>query len=292
MLSIVGAKSAGKSHYVTVLIDELKKRVGDNFKFALSSLSEDTSIRYRDQLYRPLYDNHTVVDETKSAKDNWSNAEPLVYRLQFFGSQERAKAAVTLSFFDAPGEDLKADDIVSRLSKYVYNSDGLVLLVDSNKLHEAQTRNYAQGLGQASELLERIVRVYERGRQITSSSTLPSYIAIALSKVDLLKPHFPADSALWQNPVHRGSYDYQDFSEVSSLVERKLRDMQAAQLCNFARSRFGEDIGFFGVSALGHAPHGRDGRTVGDIKPLRVAEPILWLLAQHDIVPSSKSLSL
>ena len=287
MIAVVGEKNSGKSHMIAVLIDELKRRCGNAFGFTLMPLSEATASRYNRDFYEPLFNNGEVLRKTDSAETDWTRAEPLVYRLQFMPRGGQRGAVATISFFDAPGEDLQADDVVSRLSKYVYHSDGLILLVDTESFPQEHARVQRKNTTQAADILERIIRVYERGLQIPASKTLPTSLAITLSKVDLLKSQFPASTQLWENPNHGGVFDYVDFSLTSAEIESKLRELGASDLCNLARQRFGEDdVGFFGMSAIGHKPV--NGTSVNDIDPLRVAEPILWLLSRQGMVPTTE----
>lgn len=282
MIAIIGEQNSGKSHLMAVLIDELKRRCGNDFGFTLMPLTDATTKRYNDKLYGPLFDHGQVIKPTDpSSFENAERVEPLVYRLQFMAHGGRRGAVATISFFDAPGEDLHADDITSRFSKYVYHSDGLVLLVDTEPLTEGSKRNKRKNTYQALNILERIIRVREKSPQLLSTS-----IAITLSKLDIMKSQFPPTSALWKNPNHGGTFDYVDFSRTSSEIESKLRELEASDLCNLTRQHFGDDdVGFFGVSALGHQP---TGIKVGDINPLRVVEPILWLLSRKGLVPTSQ----
>lgn len=287
MIAVVGEQNSGKSHMIAVLIDELKRRCGDAFDFSLMPLNDATASRYKRDFYEPLFNDGKVLSKTDSAKSDWTRAEPLVYRLQFKARGGQRGAVATISFFDAPGEDLQADDVVSRLSKYVYHSDGLILLVDTESFLEKQARVQRKSTTQAADILARIIRLYERGRQIPATKTLPASLAITLSKVDLLKSQFPASTQLWENPNHRGMFDYADFSLTSAEIESKLHELGAPDLCNLARQRFGEDdVGFFGMSAIGHKP--TNDNSVNNIDPLRVAEPILWLLSRQGMVPTTE----
>ena len=53
-IAIIGAKEAGKSHYVAMLIHWIK-RMGTEFGWNLTALTEDTIRRYNDEFHRPLF---------------------------------------------------------------------------------------------------------------------------------------------------------------------------------------------------------------------------------------------
>ena len=65
---------------------------------------------------------------------------------------------------------------------------------------------------------------------------------------------------------------------MQSLVESWL----GLELYQLVSTNF-SDFAFFGLSALGSNP-GMD-KKIPKFRPIRVADPFLWILAQHNIIP-------
>lgn len=281
-LAIIGAKRSGKSHFVAVLIEELKNRIGLEFDMAVMPMNQETGDRYQDEFFNPLYVKKQILEETQSGDVNLRNREPLVFRLQFPSVDGRVGAVVTLCFFDAPGEDLKSEDQISRLTKYVYNADGLILLTEvADKSNKGSGQHNAHP---SQSIVESIIRIYETAHGLSAQQNIPASIALTVSKMDSVEEYFPErHHPIWQNPLHRDGFDMSDYYLCSAEVEGALRESGAGQLCTLSKLRFGEkNTGFFAISSLGHTPNGAN---VGEIEPIRVSEPLLWLLGQFGLIP-------
>lgn len=75
---------------------------------------------------------------------------------------------------------------------------------------------------------------------------------------------------MYKNPTDIEGIDLAD-GVMRRLIEDNMQNNFITQVDNyFSRSKF------FGISALGSSPEG--GRLVNGLKPLRLEDPILWLL--------------
>ena len=54
-IAIIGGSNTGKSHYIAVLIDRLKREIGPNFHFSVIEYEDETRIRYKREFYNPLF---------------------------------------------------------------------------------------------------------------------------------------------------------------------------------------------------------------------------------------------
>jgi hypothetical protein len=101
IIAVIGAKNAGKSHYITVLIQELKNQLSADFNFAIRALTDKTSDRYDKYFRRPVYEENRVIDATQTALVDRSVMEPLIYELKFHRSVTnlKTKKIVDLIFF-------------------------------------------------------------------------------------------------------------------------------------------------------------------------------------------------
>src|SRR6202020_2158298 len=74
MIVPVGAKEAGKTVFMTVLVHELMHRTGQQFDAAITGAEDYTRPRYRSEYERPLYRESTLLPPTTGAE------APLVFR--------------------------------------------------------------------------------------------------------------------------------------------------------------------------------------------------------------------
>ena len=114
-------------------------------------------------------------------------------------------------------------------------------------------------------------------------------LALAFTKIDALEEFdvLKEDSCLRSESEHlqRGVFVQTDFDsvniEMQDLLENWLDAELVQQMKNF------EKFAFFGVSSLGGVPNGTNLAQSG-IKPRRVLDPLLWLLAQNKYIKTVK----
>ncbi len=190
IFAVIGAKEAGKSHYLAVLIDQIRKHVGPALDILLEPLNDRTIKRYREDFYEPIFRRGTVIDATHSALADSRVQTPLVYSLTLSGKdllgRRRIKGVVTLVFFDTAGEDLNDEDTMSTVNKYIYRSDGIILLLDPLQL--PRVRDQLNGSLQlpsqnteTSDIISRTTRRLLAGRRPPAHATAPTPPAVALS---------------------------------------------------------------------------------------------------------------
>jgi hypothetical protein len=87
-------------------------------------------------------------------------------------------------------------------------------------------------------------------------------------------------SPIFKASVHRGGYDREDGQQVSNEVATLLKETGASVIVSTA-SIF-EPHAFFAVSATGGPPDST--HHFSSIAPLRVLDPLFWLLAQLNVI--------
>lgn len=275
-LTLIGATNAGKSNYIAVLVQELGERLGSRFGFGVQRMNQYTSTEYDTRYYAPVYTRHERVEGTKKVEARRYSVAPLVFGLK----TKSQRGFSTISFFDPPGEDVTNESNVERFHQFVFNSHGLVLLVDGENLIKDEQSGGA--FKEATTVLEVAVRQLEADRGWTKR--LRPYLAIALSKADLLADLKDMPAQALSQPNYDRGFDFSDFRVVSSGVETLIRRRGGSNFCNIAQAAFGEDrVGFFAVSAFGSAPDERTG-AIPRLEPLRVVDPFLWLMSKTGIL--------
>jgi GTPase SAR1 family protein len=272
IVALVGAKNAGKSTYIAVLLHELMNRVGTELDASLVACDDRTIDRFKRDFARPLFDERRLLPTTASAAT--SPREPLVYLLTRTHTTRTGRdrnTALTLVLFDTAGEDLRSRDVTDLHLRYLEAADAIIFLADPHELPGGGTPD--------SDPIDIIARVTEvvRGRRGTRrDGRLDVPAAVALTKIDAMLPPAAGQSALHRARGHPGVLDLDDREAVHEQVRALLHERQAGQLDLYLSQHYAH-YALFGVSALGGMPS--DGRVApGGVRPYRVEDPLLWLL--------------
>ncbi len=297
IIALVGAKATGKSTYVTVLVNELRHRVGSAYRGALAAMGSDTQRRDK-EMAAELYDRLHLPGATPPAALGFN--EPLLYRLSLpnagrFGDGTRHTALV---FFDAAGEDLGDAAAVDRYTDYLAAADGIILLVDPLQL-PAVREELPPGEGPplppietspqqiAADIAGQLRGHGRRGAR----GRLSTPLAVALTKTDMVRPLLPPQSPLLRNARHDGgAFDDADRIAVHEEVRSLLEGWDGGELHRRLDRDFA-DISFFGLSALGSPPPATAPADVpkSGPQPVRVEDPLLWLLTRRGLLPVRKT---
>lgn len=294
IFAVVGAKEAGKSHYLAVLIDQIRRELGPTLDMLLEPLNDYTVRRYREDFHQPLFHRRQTINATHSGLADRRVQLPLVYTLTFSGRdllrRKRIRSVVTLVFFDTAGEDLDDEDTIATVNRYIYHSHGIILLLDPLQLPEVRAR-----LGgrvplpsvntETADILTRMTRLVLAGRKLPADAMIPSPLAVAFSKFDAVEPLVDPQMQLNAAADHRTGFDVADFDAVSAEMQALLARWDSQVLVHQVKTHY-RRYGFFGLSALGCNPHGD--QQVPRVMPRRVEDPFLWLLHEHGLIPSRK----
>lgn len=308
IVALVGAKNAGKSTYIAVLLHELMNRVGTELDASLVACDDRTIDRYKRDFSRPLFDEKRLLATTASAAT--APREPMVYLLtrthrSRWAARRETTDSLALVLFDTAGEDLRSRDVRDLHLRYLEAADAIIFLVDPLELPGARAAlsdaalraeltdaggHRRPGDDPDSEPINVIARVTEalRGRhELRTGDRLPIPVAVALTKIDALQPALEARSALHQTREHPGALDLDDREAVEEQVRALLHDWQAGPLELFLRQHY-SDAALFGLSALGAMPRG-DKVGPGGIRPYRVEDPLLWLLYRFGMLDGTRA---
>ncbi len=287
-VALLGAKASGKSNYIGVLVNEIKKKMTSSFNCTLSlAASEESKEYYDDHYYKPLFKHGRVVDATSQ-----DDIPPLIFPLRFMDSKNRITKVAALSFYDTAGENLDSTDQMLITNQYISNANGIILLLDP--LQVPSIRKKLEGKiplpAQNTDVVEVLSRIVQNIRDVKNiKGTIKTPLALAFTKIDALEEFdvLKEDSCLRDESEHlkRGVFVKTDFEsvniEMQDLLENWLDAELVQQMKNF------EKFAFFGVSSLGGVPNGT--KLANDsIKPRRVLDPLLWLLAENKYIKTVK----
>lgn len=281
-VSIAGAAGSGKSHFLAVMLEELKQRVSTVYDCSLFPLGGDDTIeQYDRKYYQPLY----VRGETLESTDQ-NDVYPLIYSLVF--QQDRNVRAINLTVYDACGANFESIAAMSDFNRNLYHSGGIIFMIDPAQLSVIAEWQAAHGIKRSgpdvSAVLARTVHLLRAGSgQKNLRQKLETPIAVCLTKLDSVAELIDPASFLMAPSRHmrEAAFNVMDFQTCSLEAQSMIEAWGGGDLLRQITSQF-SDCGFFGFSALGSSPS--DGGSVGHVVPNRVTDPLLWLLWKNKLI--------
>jgi GTPase SAR1 family protein len=296
LIALIGAKGAGKTVYMTVLLHELNHSVGRRFDAAVVGSDDHTRTEFSRRYEETLYRQKVLPGTTRPGQAQLRR--PLVFKITLDGSgllRSRHRHTIT-SFFDTAGEDLISKESVDLNVRYLRAASGIILLLDPLQMRGAREGvRPGTRLPQADDktddpvnVLSRVTDVlYEaRGRGPERRIDVP--VAVAFSKIDALWHGFAEGSPLRREPAtDRPVFDQADSLAVHDHVRALLHEWDGVQIDQILSKNF-QSYRYFGLSSLGAVPTADNRVDPRGIHPHRVADPFLWLLSRFNALPSTK----
>ena len=289
IISIVGSRDSGKSHYIGVLLHELM--VGLASKFGWSVQAEEETIENYKKNFSGIYDYQQTLNLTQ--KNDEGFYDPYIYFVY-----PRNKEPFTLIFFDTAGEDFASDNLIENSAKHIFQANGIIFIIDPLKtealstlvddrvIAESSHNSIASSL-QNDQLLTMVSTSIRKHLKISEEKPIDIPLALTLSKFDALEEKFPRYNTVVNSSIHRrsGSYSEQDCEKVNKEVKSFLLKQENMRVNAFIKQM---DINYcnyhcFAVSALGLRNHPLHGR-ISIPKPHRVEDPMLWILKENNVI--------
>lgn len=293
-ISIVGDTSSGKTHFIAVLIDQLKRgllmQTGTGGT-RLMALSPETERKYREEYFIPILQERNArlpgtARGTFDAQGRPIPHDPLAYQLTLQDRQTNQTRSVNLLLYDLPGEEIADSTLIVQFGEHILRSDAIIYLADPVTISQVRERLPAHLQPSASaistrsahEVLANIMYRFEQYQKIQPGATIDVPIAIMLSKSDLLKYTIPVmqhrNYLIFQPKVYDGKAHPQEIARIHQEVESCLRAYGEHALLQIS-SRF-TNLNFFAVSATGGPPDSH-GKYV-HLEPLHCLDPFIWIL--------------
>lgn len=289
---ILGPKGVGKSHYIAVLINQLKNTICTEFNGVLSAANDNTTIRYRDVYYHRLFEEKRKLQPTLSFGSSDNSREPLIFYLRIL--KDDKPQVFTFAFFDTAGEDLVSTNRMMslNLNAFISLASGIVFLVDPMQVKYINQRIHVDNkpeIGPSpTDILSNVCQIIRNNNKIKGKDRIDIPIAVSLTKSDVLfkipeneeesKVLIGLNSAL-HIPRERGKYDEENFDQIDAELEEYLRRTIGPEFISVVNSF--KDHSLFAVSALGCNPTGN--ALPRAVSPLRVEDPFLWLLNKEGL---------
>jgi len=283
LIGMVGAKGTGKTVFMTVLLHQLQNGVGRRYDAAVEIVGDmpdgrSAATAFSADLERPLFSRRQMLEFTRQGNDGRQPPYVVQWRQsKRFLFLDRSKT-MALSFYDQSGEDLTRQDSVNS-HHYLAAASGLMLLLDPLQLPMVRD-NLAVPEDAVVEgeppisVLTRVTEMLRGSHGVPVRKKVPVPIAVVFSKLDALFPLLGENHPIRQAPG--AGLTPGDSDSVHEHVRTMLHQWGADNVDAHLRLNY-STFRYFGVSALGAPPIGRN-LTGGDIRPLRVEEPLLWLM--------------
>ena len=275
-IAITGARTAGKSVLIGVMMDQFEYFLGQQHQSFLTPLGS-TKERFHQKYRVPLFEQRNLLRPTPPARDE--QLEPLLWSFEY-GEQ-----AVCLSIIDAAGEDFESLAPSDARFRYLGFSDLIVAMVDPLKVPGVAAVlegvvTVPRGSGHDLEVMRSVLAARAAHRQQGGPDQV---LGIVLSKFDVLQRMRDLSASPWQSIFNRpGSTLQRDPSMVSAFDNRNDADLLQHEL-NGLLGQLGASMlltaasdaqipyRLFATSALGAEPNAATiGR--GGIVPFRVLD--------------------
>lgn len=277
IISVVGATQSGKSVFLTSLIHTLKTVTPHNFPIFCTPINNEMGRKFKLEYEDPLINEGLLLEPTQKEKQQ----EPLIFTFSF---SDGSKPEINIAFFDVAGEGIVDTDYMDIYAAHIRNSSGILFLVDplqfksiGRKIMIKNGMDYdTQFTDEPAEVLSGLVEdyIYKQGGGVSDIPT-----AVILTKTDLLEAlqadgeYIRYDSHMFMNYTHKDYFDVLEFYNIDGETDEFIASIDP-NFRNALKRRF-YNLGFFAVSALGSKP---DGQRVASFAPMRVDEPLLWIL--------------
>ena len=290
IISIIGGRATGKTHYIVSLITRLQHEVGRNINLTVRMLGDNTQERWERDFYTPLFVRKTLLQPNRPGAIDPTVKAPLMFRLTLTSGGK--KRVLNMSFFDSAGEDMNSLDTLSIQARYICHSHGIIFLLDPLQIQSVRDQLPShvnapvQDVKAAPDyIIDRLRNLFERQQYVKANKKVKVPIAFTLSKVDTLFPLVEPGSALHRPGEHFGQVDLDDVQNVSTEISNYLGSWINPNFCNVIEDNFA-CYRFFGVSSLGGQPDANF--HLATVNPFRVEDPFLWILYELGLLKGKK----
>ncbi|WP_244928755.1 hypothetical protein [Nocardioides sp. W7] len=291
LFGLVGVRGSGKTVLLSALHRELEGPVAARFRGSVSTVGQSKLVDSFETWARALSTGGSLPDQTAAVgigRD--AKQTPAVYEWREPRTVARISRdrATVLSFYDNAGEDVSTQDAV--LSRaYLAASSGMVLLLDPftfpENLRRAEERRVElPETGTPESVLDAITYLLRAAHGVKQSRKIKQPLAVVITKIDAFFDQIPAEHPLRQPSSTAPAVSRAELQTVHDHVALMIDQWGGSGLLRKLDANY-ESFRLFGASALGSEPD-YAARRAGDrgFLPHRVAEPVLWLLAERGIV--------
>ncbi len=195
--------------------------------------------------------------------------------------------STVFSFYDTAGEDLAVDERALSIT-YLLATDGVILLLDPFSFPGNRGRSKAvadQKVETSPEdVLHAVTEVLRQNEQVKQNRKIKQPVAVVISKIDAFFNEIPEHDPIRRPSTKLPYFDEAEAASVHDHIAGLVAHWGGQGLLNMLDTNYA-NYRFFGLSALGSEPDYSAQRVdERGILPHRVAEPLLWLMAERGFI--------
>lgn len=288
IISIIGAKSSGKTNYITTLINELFRqgRFLGNIGTIAANVAEkpeyNTQQRYEKDFFDTLYRKGKCPESTDVIDER--NKIPLIYELR----QKKGKS-IYLVFYDTAGENFNDPNNIGPNVKFLNESDAVIFLFDTFAIPYVHDK---LGIKTPIDLPYNgiIANVLSYFTNFTSTEISNAHfskpMALVFSKIDAVLSNEEqfADTSFSDLSMENNSsfisgngVSLSEFQSISDSLKTVLSEWNETNFVDTISNTY-KNAKFFGISSLGGQPDSSN--NIKKVKPYRVLDPLVWILSE------------
>lgn len=284
--SVVAPSGAGKSVFITTMLEEAKKNRSLNF--LITAMNRETMDHHR-ECVRDIYDRLQPVAATSAGE-----VIPMQWRFQDMNKATKTSVPpYSITIFDGAGEDQENLDPV--ICRYVSGSKMIMLLLDPTKLAGVRKQMTADEIDKAGgekgsisredtqAFVNGLINYLRMACGITTGKKIDIPVAVVFGKIDAVARHLGTALVLTpSNHASQGAFIQAEadaiHAEIDGWMEVCGDNLTRLFDANFVKWRY------FGASSFGTLPESR--MKIQNPMPLRVLDPLIWDLSLEGIVPT------
>ncbi|MBF0201787.1 MAG: DUF4339 domain-containing protein [Desulfamplus sp.] len=325
-LSIIGIPGSGKSYYLASATWRLRKILPRYFNISFEDIDNMTNQwlnAYEEALFFARdRDEYHVIEKTQIEASGLSRQvkinnitmllpQPAIFTLVSkshggndgdtpMPSGNMPLPVRTLAVYDNAGEHFQTgQDVIEKPGTlHMLHAHGFIFLFDPTadpRFGSVIDQGGRDGIAATVYQQQKIViETMDRVRKYTGlnvTDKVKKPVVAGLSKFDLLQGYFAGKGIKWSDPpikwIKRGEAAALDMSLVR-MVSDHIREFfyeLSPEYVNTIES-FAHEVVYLPVSAIGHQP-GTRGVNTGDVNPLWVEVPFLYILSRHGHIRSA-----
>jgi len=286
VIALIGATRTGKTVYLTVGAHHLRTVLSDRFA-ADVTLYPDAAHRWVNENVDAIFVRGKLPELTEQRD---GRSEPLVFQWRRpSGRVLKRFRSSYLSFMDTAGESLGTLRGVAGLD-FLSSVDAFILLLDPFTLPEAEAHLVppeAAGTtaADAFTVLTQVTYAVRNAEGVRRRSKSKKPIAVAFAKIDTFRPELDEDHPIFAAEATRPWHDERASRNVHDSMRELLRTWGGRNIDDHMDANY-KNYRYFALSSLGRPPDYETFTVAkGGVSPMRVADPLVWLLSWYNVVP-------
>ena len=285
-IAILGETSVGKTNYITIMMHELEA------VFGVSVLKP--SNKDYDEYKSRIYQEHKPITDQTVRKTDQEKYLPMMASIE--RTTESPKVLpFTISVYDGSGEDIRdsiKQQFVPKFLKYLKTAKGIIIALDWGQLTGITPPEVSNNTGSGTKLTPSSF-INECKQSINAllnnseGQSIKIPVAFVFTKADIDSSLYSKISG-WSNRnnlISNGVVNISNIDMIHKNIKSNILSKEYPEINNLIEGNF-ENFRFFLVSSFGRTPR-FDGSLYTPISPIRVLDPIIWLMYENGLLQNN-----